>query len=118
MRIGELARRTGVSVRSLRYYEEQHLVVPTRTAGGQRCYDEEAVGRVALIQLLFQAGVGSRDVTAILPCVYSGTTTPDMVERLVAERDRIDHQAQELARTLDRLDEVIVQARQRLRPAA
>lgn len=114
MRIGELAERTGVSVRSLRYYEEQQLLVPTRTTGGQRRYDEDAVERVALIQLLFQAGVGSRDVAAILPCVYSGTTSPDMVERLVVERARIDRQARELSATRDRLDDVIVQARERL----
>ena len=114
MRIGELAERAGVSVRSLRYYEEQQLLVPARTTGGQRRYDEDAVERVALIQLLFQAGVGSRDVAAILPCVYSGTTSLDMVERLVVERARIDRQARELSATRDRLDDVIVQARERL----
>lgn len=40
MRIGELARRTGVSVRALRYYEEQGLLVPARAANGYREYTE------------------------------------------------------------------------------
>ena len=45
MRIGELARRTGVSERSLRYYEQQALLAADRTPGGQRDYPEQAVDR-------------------------------------------------------------------------
>ncbi|MFB6640979.1 MerR family DNA-binding transcriptional regulator [Streptomyces chartreusis] len=39
MKIGELSSRTGVSVRLLRYYEEQGLLLSQRTAGGHRSYD-------------------------------------------------------------------------------
>ncbi|MGO2110991.1 MAG: MerR family transcriptional regulator, partial [Pseudoclavibacter sp.] len=46
MRIGEVARSAGVSVRSLRYYEEQGLVIADRTFGGHRDYDESDVDRV------------------------------------------------------------------------
>lgn len=118
MRIGELARRTGVSVRSLRYYEQQELLLSSRTSGGQRIYDEDAVDRVELIQVLFGAGVGSKDVVELLPCIYSGTTTPAMVDRLLVERDRIDRQAKDLVATRKRLDGVIVEARARLRATA
>jgi DNA-binding transcriptional MerR regulator len=52
MRIGELAARTGVSERSLRYYEEQGLLVANRTSGGQRRYPDAAVDRVIRIQEL------------------------------------------------------------------
>lgn len=118
MRIGELARRTGVSVRSLRYYEQQEILLSDRTTGGQRVYDEDAVERVELIQLLFGAGVGSRDVVELLPCIYSGTTTPAMVDRLLTERDRIDRQAKGLVATRRRLDGVIVEAKARLHATA
>jgi DNA-binding transcriptional MerR regulator len=114
MRIGELADTTGVSVRSLRYYEEQQLLLSTRTAGGQRVYTEDAVDRVELIQLLFAAGVPSAGVVQLLPCIYSGTVTPAMLERLLSERERIDDKARTLAATRDRLDDVIVSARARL----
>ncbi|MFY0406387.1 MerR family transcriptional regulator [Solicola sp. PLA-1-18] len=114
MRIGELARATGVSVRSLRYYEEQQMLLSDRTAGGQRVYGADAVERVELIQLLFSAGVPSRGVVDLLPCIYSGTTTPAMVQRLSDERDRIDRQARDLLSTRDRLDDVLVEARRRL----
>ena len=118
MRIGELAERTGVSVRSLRYYEEQQLLLSTRTSGGQRLYAEDAIDRVRLIQLLYAAGVTSKNVVQILPCIYSGTTTPSMLERLESERQRIDEQATQLLETRDRLDGVIVNARERLRHAS
>lgn len=52
MKIGELARRTGVSERMLRFYEEQGLLSPVRTAAGYRLYAEEDVARVAKIRLL------------------------------------------------------------------
>src|SRR5688572_2880014 len=53
MRIGELAKRTGVSERSLRYYEKQGLLTAERTLGGHRDYPDGAVDRVIRIQELF-----------------------------------------------------------------
>ncbi|MET0303228.1 MAG: MerR family transcriptional regulator [Microbacteriaceae bacterium] len=114
MKIGELARRTGVSVRSLRYYEEQQLLASTRTPSGQRIYDESAVGYVELVQVLFRAGVTSRVVRDILPCATSGATTPDMIERLRAQRAEIATRLEELAMTRDRLDRILVDATARL----
>ncbi|HSU08703.1 MAG TPA: MerR family transcriptional regulator [Pseudonocardia sp.] len=55
-------------------------LLPGRTAGGQRTYADDAVERVELIQLLFAAGVPSATVVKLLPCIYSGTTTPAMGE--------------------------------------
>ncbi|GAB3207199.1 MerR family transcriptional regulator [Marinactinospora endophytica] len=69
MRIGELSARTGVSRRSLRYYEEQGLLESTRAASGQRRFDEDAVRRVGLIQAFFAAGISSRVISEMLPCM-------------------------------------------------
>ena len=49
MRIGELAARSGVSVRALRYYEEQDLLISTRSASGQRHYPVMVVLHTALL---------------------------------------------------------------------
>ncbi|EXU64950.1 MerR family transcriptional regulator [Streptomyces sp. PRh5] len=114
MRIGELARLTGVSPRSLRWYGKQSLLRETRTSGGHREYDDDAVDRVRTIQLLFAAGVPARHIAEILPCVDTGTTTPAMVARLEEERARLRAQAAELAATLERLDEVVAETRLRL----
>jgi DNA-binding transcriptional MerR regulator len=107
MRIGDLAAETGVSVRSLRYYEEQGMLTATRTASGQRTYGSDAVDRVRLVQQLFAAGLPSRTIVQLLPCVDAGQATPESFALLVQERDRITAQLAELTAARDRLDEVI-----------
>lgn len=53
LQIGEVADRTGLSLRTVRYYEEVGLVVPsTRTEGGFRLYTEDDVDRLTLIKQL------------------------------------------------------------------
>ena len=107
MRIGELAAKAGVSVRALRYYEEQGLLHSTRSPSGQRHYAETAVERVLLIQMLYGAGLSSRTIADLMPCVDAKVSTPESRARLAAERDRIDAQIEELTRTRDKLDTVI-----------
>ncbi|MCZ2838094.1 MerR family transcriptional regulator [Modestobacter sp. VKM Ac-2985] len=107
LRIGEVAARAGVSVRALRYYEEQGLLEAERTPSGQRRYPEGAVGRVRFIQQMYAAGLGSADVLEVLPCVHTGVATPEMLARLVEQRDGIDRQVAELTQARERLDEII-----------
>ncbi|WP_229237903.1 MerR family transcriptional regulator [Enemella evansiae] len=113
MRIGELARRAGVSVRSLRYYEQQGLLVSERTAGGHREYAEAAIDRVVLIQQLFAAGLHSRKIAEILPCMRAPEgdanerATRRLAQELIAERDRIDETIGDLARSRALLDDII-----------
>ena len=78
MRIGELAEKSGVSVRSLRYYEEQSLLHSSRSESGQRLYLAAAVGRVILIQRLYAAGLSSRTFAraAALPGNAGGALHP------------------------------------------
>lgn len=107
MRIGDLAARAGVSVRSLRYYGEQGLLLPDRTASGQRTYDLQAVDRVLLVQQLYAAGLASRTIAQLLPCVDAGVATAESAALLVGERDRISSQIAQLQAARDRLDDVI-----------
>lgn len=121
MRIGELARRTGVSERSLRYYEQQELLRADRTPGGHRDYPERAVDRVIRIQELFAAGLHSKKIAQLLPCMRdadggpSDIATPQLVTDLVAERNRVDRMIIELANARDVLDQVIDAAAERRR---
>ncbi|ANH89928.1 MULTISPECIES: MerR family transcriptional regulator [unclassified Streptomyces] len=121
MRIGELASRTGVSVRSLRYYEEQGLLSSSRSTGGQRHYTEVEVERVAFIQRLYAAGLSSRTIAELLPCVDAPSEehSDAALERMAQERDRLSAHIAELARTRDALDALMAAAREyreRLRP--
>jgi DNA-binding transcriptional MerR regulator len=107
MRIGDLAERTGVSVRALRYYEEQGLLAADRSASGQRRYTDAAQSRVRLIQQLYAAGLSSRTIADLLPCVNAEVSTPQSRAILAAERERIDAKIAELTQARDRLDAVI-----------
>ena len=58
MKIGELAARTGVSIRSLRYYEQQGLLMPVRNENGYREYSILAKG--AYHPVIFESGIVHR----------------------------------------------------------
>jgi DNA-binding transcriptional MerR regulator len=113
MRIGELSERTGASVRSLRYYEEQGLLRSDRTPSGQRVYDDDAIDYVHLIRVLLAAGLPSRRILEMMPCMRSGTTTREQQEMLNDERRRIDEQIAELTTARNRLLDVITDAARR-----
>ncbi|GAA1827449.1 MerR family transcriptional regulator [Actinomadura chokoriensis] len=110
MRIGDLAARTGVSVRSLRYYEQQGLLAAERSSSGQRQFPDGAVDRVRLIQQLYGAGLSSKTIAELIPCVVDGRATPELLARLAVQRDDIDRQIADLTDTRDRLDSVITGA--------
>ena len=109
MRIGELAEQAGVSVRSLRYYEEQGLLSSTRSSGGQRHYTDDAVERVRFLQRLYAAGLSSRTIAEVLPCVDSPSseTMDSAFDRMVEERDQLTSHIEGLVYTRDALDRLI-----------
>lgn len=109
MRIGELASRTGVSVRSLRYYEEQDLLASARTPSGQRTYEEDAVERVVFLQRLYAAGLSSRTILELLPCAVAPSqgNSDAAFERLVLERARVSQHIDDLVSTREALDRMI-----------
>jgi hypothetical protein len=76
------------------------------------------VDRVQLIQRLYAAGLNSRAIADLLPCVQTGVATPEMLERLVAEEGRISSQIDELIETRDRLRGVIAIAERHARVPA
>ncbi|RMB82613.1 MerR family transcriptional regulator [Streptomyces shenzhenensis] len=107
MRIGEVADKAGVSVRALRYYEEQDLLQADRSPGGQRHYSDKAVPQVWLIQQLYAAGLPSRVVRQVLQCLDAGEVPPKLLEEMEAQRVRIEQQIANLLAVRDRLDHVI-----------
>lgn len=114
MRIAELARRTGTSPRSLRYYEEQGLLAPTRTPGGMREYGDDSVDHVILIQYFLAAGLNSATIATMMPCACTHRTTPAMVDALLRRREVLDRRVRELTAMRDLADVLIMQARERL----
>jgi len=102
-----------VSVRSLRYYEEQGLLSSTRSPSGQRHYGEDDVEQVRFLQRLYSAGLTSQTILELLPCrdTPSADNTEAAFARLVEERDRLEERIAELVRTRESLDELIAHNR-------
>src|SRR2546427_12863081 len=71
MRISEVSRRTGVSIRSLRYYEQKRLLCTRRLENGYRDLDEEAVEHVQTIQMYLGLGLTTEQIEEILQCAGS-----------------------------------------------
>jgi DNA-binding transcriptional MerR regulator len=107
MRIGELAERTGVSTRLLRYYEEQGLIVPTRADNGYREYSEAHVHVVLQIAGLLDAGLPTRIIAQLLPCldtpdtIYVPDVTPEMIATLQREQAGLSQRIECLTRNRD-----------------
>ncbi|MEV0684450.1 MerR family transcriptional regulator [Nocardia sp. NPDC050378] len=111
MLIGELAHRTGVATRLLRYYEEQGLLHPRRDTNGYRSYPEAAVARVARIRDLLAAGLNTEEIADLLPCaehdgpVQACEKSVRIMADRTAELDRriadLDRQRSHLAAQLD-----------------
>ncbi len=67
LRIGELARRAGVSVRAVRFYEELGLITPDgHSAGGFRLYGEDSLKRLNVINTLKGLGLRLGEIKKIL----------------------------------------------------
>ncbi|SRR6266496_1939644 len=107
MRIGELSQRTGTARRLLRYYEEQGLIVPERSANGYREYGEYVVDRVKQIRGLLDAGLPTRIIKQVLQClatprvIHFSDATPEMIATLEHERDRMTERVKVLTRNRD-----------------
>lgn len=115
MKIGELAARTGTSRRLLRYYEEQELIVPDRGANGYREYDPRYVDRVQQIRGLLGAGLPTRIIKQILPCldkprsIHFPDATPEMLGLLAAERDKLSERIDVLVRNRDAMTDYLAE---------
>ncbi|WP_350276694.1 MerR family transcriptional regulator [Kribbella sp. HUAS MG21] len=112
MRIGELATRTGVSERALRYYETQGLLTPSRTPSGYRKYAESDLAAVRRIRTLLAAGLNTTQIQQVLPCLVDddGLLTPtcsDLTAGLIQQRDRIDEAIHDLQTTRTNLTKLI-----------
>ena len=106
--VGRLAEASGVSTRSIRYYEEQGLLESQRTHAGHRRFDPETVERVLLIQRLFSAGLSSREIEPVLPCmVDESARTSLLVDVLRDYRERLAQEIRKQRETVRILDEVI-----------
>ena len=107
MQIGEVAERTGLSLRTIRYYGEVGLAEPSaRSQGGFRLYTEPDVERLKLIMRMKPLDFSLEemgDLLGVLDRVHdaAGEEREELLERLLAYRAAADERARKLRKTLD-----------------
>lgn len=113
MKIGELSRRTGVSIRMLRYYEAEGLLAPRRTERGYRAYqhsDEETVIRIKALGL---AGLTLPVIRQFLPCAMAGRPDFEPCDELKSLLRRqilvVDHRIETLNQSRALLADLLAQ---------
>lgn len=111
MRIGEVADRTELSLRTLRHYDEIGLVAPSaRTDGGFRLYTDGDVARILLIRRMKPLGYSLDEMRELLDVVDALTETPDdasLRTHLRAIRTEAAERREKLTRQVAMADEFL-----------
>ena len=112
LQIGEVADRVGLSLRTVRYYEEQGLLTPhTRSAGGFRLYRDDQVDRLALIKQMKPLGFTIQEMRELLDArdVLNGGGPP-LPGGVLAARTRLTEYADAAAHRIKKLRKQLSQA--------
>jgi DNA-binding transcriptional MerR regulator len=109
MLISELAKVTGVSPKTIRYYESLGLLKPTRrTRGNYRVYDESAVPMLQFIRHAKRLGFSLKDIRQVLRVWRRKGVTCDLVRQIAQQKlERVDALLRELMALRERLQRLI-----------
>lgn len=115
--IGAFAALTGLSVHTLRYYEQEHLLEPERSASNRRRYTDRDLAWVAFLKRLKATGMPIKEIQRYAAFRQAGASTvPERLNLLVAHCRALDAQIAQLQEHRDRLDEKIDFYRQLIPP--
>ncbi|BCL75092.1 redox-sensitive transcriptional activator SoxR [Jeongeupia sp. HS-3] len=107
--VGEVARRSGVSVSALHFYESKGLISSSRTAGNQRRYARDVLRRVAVIRVAQRVGIALADIEAALASLppASAPSRADWERMSALWRSDLDERITQLQKLRDSLDDCI-----------
>jgi len=107
MKIGELAEASGVSVRSIRHYDQHGMLASSRSGNGYRAFQPVSVNQVKQIQRLIAAGFSLEEIRSFPECML-------LIEGALACPETSETQRKRLA-ILDKQIEMLDKQRSRLR---
>ena len=104
--IGDLARRTGLSVSAIRFYETRGLVSPDRNSGGQRRFEPSDIRRLSFVLIAQKLGLSLEEISAALASLPQNRTPTkrDWEKLSKAIRSTLDARIAMMTRLRDRLD--------------
>lgn len=103
--IGFLARRTGLAISAIRFYEDKGLITPDRNAGGQRRFAGSDIRRLSFIMITQQLGFSLEEIRSMLEGLPNQRTptAKDWAKISVKLQERIDEQIAQLSVMRERL---------------
>ncbi|MFS8202274.1 MerR family transcriptional regulator [Streptomyces sp. CWNU-52B] len=122
MKIGEAAKASGVSARSLRHYEDEGLIVPGRCGNGFRDYCRSTIEQVLTIRSLLESGLPVRLIKEVLPHLVggaeldAGAVCTEFLREVQSYRDRLAARIAVLSDQHAALDAYLWEARRRSLP--
>ena len=107
--VGEVARRSGVAVSTVHFYEARGLIASRRTGGNQRRYGRDVLRRIAVIRVAQEVGIPLADIAATLNSLPEGRTPTreDWAVLSSAWRDDLDRRIEQLKKLRDGLTDCI-----------
>ncbi|WP_304529042.1 redox-sensitive transcriptional activator SoxR [Dyella sp. OK004] len=107
--VGDVARRAGVSVSALHFYEAKGLISSDRTEGNQRRYSRDVLRRVAFIRVAQRVGIALTDIASALAGLpaTAAPTRADWARLSAAWRADLDERMAQLKKLRDTLDDCI-----------
>ncbi|WP_137932438.1 redox-sensitive transcriptional activator SoxR [Mesorhizobium comanense] len=107
--VGQVARRSGVAVSALHFYETRGLIRSHRTSGNQRRYARDVLRRVAVIKIAQEVGISLTEIGEALASLPEGRapTRDDWSLLSTAWRDGLDHKIAQLKKLRDGLSDCI-----------
>lgn len=103
-RIGELAKLTNSTTRTLRFYEEMNLLEPLRNSSGQRLYSEAAINRLNFINELKSGGFSLQEIKTFFDTWNGGATGNDAADASTALIEKKLVEISELQRRISKLN--------------
>jgi MerR family transcriptional regulator, copper efflux regulator len=109
--IGQIAKQSGVSVETIRYYERQGLLEkPERKESGYRQYNECVLDRLSFIQQAKSLGFTLSEILELLSLeIKTGTTSKDIKQMAQSKLDNIDEKIRLLKRMQRTLKDLVTQ---------
>ena len=104
--VGEVARRSGVAVSALHFYETKGLIHSVRSAGQQRRYGRDVLRRVAVIKVAQRIGISLASISEAFASLPEGRTPTagDWARMSSLWRQELDERIMQLTRLRDQLD--------------
>lgn len=107
--VSEVARRSGVAVSTLHFYESKGLISSTRTGGNQRRYARATLRRIAFVRVAQRVGIGLAEIKLALDSLPTGSAPgrEDWARLSEGWRHDLDEKIEQLKKLRSTLDDCI-----------